>query len=917
MEPDFDLFLSYAHEDKASARRLRDAFERCGLHVCIDESHVSDFNSITDALEAGVSRAKALVAYYSRVYPTKRPCQWELTAAFLAAQRGGDPRQRVLVINPEDDGDHIEPVELRDAHFGVASRTDIAERVAEHVRSLDGRLGDLRARTPPRWHGLRPVGAARFVGRVGEMWRIHSALQAGQVGLITGARGMAVAQVRGLGGIGKSLLVEEYALRFGAAYPGGVFWLRAYGHDAPSDFSADTRAAERGRQLQAFAVALGVAVEGCGREEVEAALWRALESRGQPCLWVIDDLPGGLDRHELDAWLPGYAGARTLVTVRNRGYGAIGASVDLSVLDTDDAVRLLELHRQVDAGDASALRALAEDLGGHAQALDVTGAALRAEIGARSVQEYRRALARPTDDELELAAELSDALPNGHERSITVTLSRSIERLPPQGRDFLLTAALLAAEPITVVLLAGVFSDADSLDEDAGARQAVRAMKQAESASLAELVDHVHGARQVHALVARAVRFTEGDSERLRVLRLAAVRTVSAELDVLTAAPARAETGALAHARQLAASASDDFDASLIDGVADLDYARGNFGAAAEAGRTLVELRTRLNGSEHPFTLGAMSRLAAALSEQGDFAAARTLQTQVVDGYRRAFGDEGGETMLAICSRAFTAVLRGELAEGRAQLDQVLATSRRVLGEDHPVTLRIESTLASALRTQGALEQARVLHERALGTDRETLATRAELAGIEAARGSVEGAKAMQEQLVSDYGRVLGEEHPRTLGMMSELASTLRRSGHLARALALNEQVLGLRRKVLGDEHPDTLASMTNLAATLGQLEELERSQTLGREALEASRRALGDDHPATLTCKSNLAVTLWKRGDTVPARALAEQVLEARRRVLGSGHPETRATEQLIAEIGRERTAAVQRWAARFRRRH
>ena len=40
-----------------------------------------------------------------------------------------------------------------------------------------------------------------------------------------------VAQIRGLGGAGKSLLAEEYALRFSAAYPGGVFWLSAFGGD--------------------------------------------------------------------------------------------------------------------------------------------------------------------------------------------------------------------------------------------------------------------------------------------------------------------------------------------------------------------------------------------------------------------------------------------------------------------------------------------------------------------------------------------------------------------------------------------------------------------------------------------------------------------------------------------------------------
>src|SRR4051794_16449771 len=110
------------------------------------------------------------------------------------------------------------------------------------------------------------------------MWRVHSALQAVRVGLITGARAVPVAQVRGLAGIGKSLLAEEYALRFGAAYRGGVFWLRAYGHDAPADFRP-RRGLSSARLLEAFAVAGGVETAGRRVEEVEAELWRALESR--------------------------------------------------------------------------------------------------------------------------------------------------------------------------------------------------------------------------------------------------------------------------------------------------------------------------------------------------------------------------------------------------------------------------------------------------------------------------------------------------------------------------------------------------------------------------------------------------------------------------------------------------------------
>ena len=80
---------------------------------------------------------------------------------------------------------------------------------------------------------MTPVGSTRFVGRLKEMWEVHSLLHAGDVAQITGAAAATggIGQVQGLGGVGKSLLAEEYALHFGAAYPGGVFWVRAYGND--------------------------------------------------------------------------------------------------------------------------------------------------------------------------------------------------------------------------------------------------------------------------------------------------------------------------------------------------------------------------------------------------------------------------------------------------------------------------------------------------------------------------------------------------------------------------------------------------------------------------------------------------------------------------------------------------------------
>ena len=61
----------------------------------------------------------------------------------------------------------------------------------------------------------------------------------------------------------------------------------------------------------------------------------------------------------------------------------------------------------------------------------------------RSFSEYRALLNDPSEDALELAAELADTLPTGHEPSISTTLLRSIEGLDSPGQDLLRVAESL------------------------------------------------------------------------------------------------------------------------------------------------------------------------------------------------------------------------------------------------------------------------------------------------------------------------------------------------------------------------------------------------------------------------------------------------------------------------------------------
>ncbi|MGP8321922.1 MAG: toll/interleukin-1 receptor domain-containing protein [Methanosarcinaceae archaeon] len=112
----YDVFFSYSHKDDKEVKEVNlilEALRAKKLRVWIDHSEIKDYNSITRSIVDGLARSKVLLAYNSLNYAHSRACQWELTAAFLAAQREGDPRQRVLIINPLKNVEHIHPVELR------------------------------------------------------------------------------------------------------------------------------------------------------------------------------------------------------------------------------------------------------------------------------------------------------------------------------------------------------------------------------------------------------------------------------------------------------------------------------------------------------------------------------------------------------------------------------------------------------------------------------------------------------------------------------------------------------------------------------------------------------------------------------------------------------------------------------------
>jgi hypothetical protein len=607
----YDLFFSYRRHDLDRARPLLDTLASCGLRVFRDEAAIDEGASITREMREGIAGSKLLIAFYSSTYPSSGACQEELVSAWLAAESAGElPQARVRIINPEPGFDHI-PAPLRDIKayplpHDPAGLTALVKALQAHLTSLEAASSVSAQPLLPEYHGMVPVHAPHFVGRVHELWELHGKLTGNRISIISGIYGQSAAQVRGLGGNGKSLLAREYAVRFGPAYPGGVFWLNAYGHDdSKGALDEGSRLATRQDQLRRFALDLGVRIEGLKPDEIEAAFWRELEARRMACLWIVDDVPSGITPSNLERyWFAPGSSASTLITTRSREYGSVGQQLDLGVLSPEEALTLLTRHRRPEnASEKTAARQLTEALGCHPLAVEVAGSYL-AKVG-NSLQHYLDELADPRQDALEYGALIQETLPTGHERSITRTLLKSIKLLGGEGKDFLRLASVLAVAPISSQFLQEVF-------EVVGVKKGIpkivlAALDQVDSLSLCEGAGH--DGRRVHTLVSRVVLFESGDKDRVEQLRKAAVGVLCRHLSV--AGDVREHPGIateVAHGRHLTATELvNENDAILAGWIARHDYKRGDYAGARKLQEPVRKAWGRLLGKEHPDTLMAMN----------------------------------------------------------------------------------------------------------------------------------------------------------------------------------------------------------------------------------------------------------------------------------------------------------------------
>ena len=653
-----------------------------------------------------------------------------------------------------------------------------------------------------------------------------------------------VVAVVGLGGVGKTQLVVEYAHRFANGFR-TVWWL-------PAEEPAGLRS-----RFAALAKEVGLPL----RQDIERTVAQVRDWLGinRDWLLVFDNAeePAAVRRY-----LPPTGSGQVLVTSRNPAWRGMGRVLELDVWAADRAAEFLQ--RRTGDPSVEAAAELNRALGGLPLALEQAAAYI--ESSGQSLISYHRLYQQ---QRLRLLAR-EDSTGESSSSSVIATWDlsfRQVSRASPAAEQLLHLCAFLASDDIPLDLL----REGEDLLPEALARTAhdELALDEALAALLRfSLVSRAESSLSVHRLVQAVVRRSLGAEARPwaeRALRLLTAAFPAEGFREVAAWPRCSRL--LPHALACLERVGDDppaIAADLLDAVGCYLDGRGQYQEARTLLERSVAIEEAARGADHP-------RVADRLNSLG-----------------RVYDDLGRcEEALALFRRA-------------------LAIDRAALGPDHPNVARRLNNVGKVLvdtgrwdDAEGLLEQALRIDEAAYGAEHPAVAMRlVNLGVIQARRGHPEPARRLFERALRIDEAAFGPDHPRVAFDLGNLGGVLQPLGDLEGSLDCQRRALRNLEANFGPEHPYLARPLRNLGEVLHMLGRQRSARAHLDRALEIEQAVWGGDHPGQAETLEMLGLLVSDQDQQDEARELFESSLRKFEEHLGPDHPDSVRLRNRLAEL-------------------
>lgn len=721
---------------------------------------------------------------------------------------------------------------------------------------------------------------ANFVGRRKELRRLRSLLTADT------APGSIVA-VHGLGGLGKTTLVTQYAHQFAGEYPGGRWVVRC---ERQHDLAA---------ALLQLASPLAIEFTDSERRDPERAFGRLmteLERRtfavgpapklGPACLLVLDNVddpallaPTQVDRLPKKPWL------HLLVTSR-LGKDALYAGeadrafVAIDELPDTDAVLLIEGHQPAQqfasAAERRAARTIVRRLGGFALVVEAVAVFLGLNPDVSCAAFSERLAAEGLDAPESLAADAGVAnLMRHREKQLSVVFAPLRAQLSEPEQFVLDAASVLPPDCIALPWL----------QSWAAARYPqLLAAKPGYAAPWPQLLRRLLGRR---LLVATDDAAPDGSPRTARMHRL--LQEWNAGRDGFPRAALMADVQNTARTRLEALNTGWSVPAARwelepLAAAAAQRLAANDPGASAFAVRVVYLLQQSARFAQAEGLLRD-----ALVLEQGASSGTSS------PGLALVKGSLGGLLMATARYAEAEPLLRDVLAADEAALggaDPKLATDCNNLAALLMVTARFEEATELYLRALTAYEQA-------YGPDSiESTATLNNAGQLLQSQNRVDEAEAIMRRAVAIQAKHLAADDPRRAVALLNLGRLLYFTRQIDEAEPLVRHAIALEEAAYGAEHHGLATNLMYLADILVARGQPDAAVPMLQRALPLHEAAYGNDHPETARLCVSLGKVLLDQQDFEAAEGYARRALAINEERHGSDHPNTLQAVRLLMSV-------------------
>jgi tetratricopeptide (TPR) repeat protein len=733
-----------------------------------------------------------------------------------------------------------------------------------------------------------------FTGRELPLQMLHTLLQQKDAVALTQTFALS-----GLGGIGKTQLVIEYAYRHAEDYH-AIFWLNA----------------ETQESLLASLSEIGDALRFTHypeQQQLRHAIKQWLTTH-RDWLLIIDNLE---DPELVKPLLPAARQGHVLYTTRLPALGMLAQTLEIAPLSDKESLQFLrtrasQVHvdheRQFSVTEEHAASELARLLGGLPLALDQAGAYI--EQTRCSLTDFLAMFQRHPLQLLEKREKGAE-----HPASVVKVFVLSFERLQQchnAAAELLIYCCFLAPEEIPEALFTQHATLLSSELQTALAEPFTfhEILKNLLSYALVQR----HPNRQtlvVHRLVQAVLRAQlSNDQQRERITCL-----IGLLAQAFPQNPGEPETWPwceqllphIFHCLALTETA-ESYSPELyflLSRTATYLFQRAQFTTAESLYQRCLALQTQTYGATHANLIPTLGNLADLKRKQGQYEEADILYQRAISLLNRSPSPDPQQLITLLNGRANSYFEQGHYREVEPLYQQVLALRKQELGPEHTLVAGSLNNLALLYDIQSRYADAeplfqQVIHmrEQILGQEDFSLAPPlTNLARLYLHLGRYTEAEPLFLRAILLCEKARGSEHPDLALLLSNLADLYTEQKRQGEAEAIYLRARSILEQGLGTEHPLIAYTFQGMANLYVDMEKYAEAKTLFLRVLQIWQRTI-PEHPERCNAFYGLAHLSFKLGNIAEAERSCLHALSLWQEAFGPEHREVARALHLLGMI-------------------